>query len=266
MFGEEPRPVALLRSGEGYVMFDPSSGTRRPVDRELDEQLSRDAAIFITPLPDKANSLTALGRFAVTPIVVDLAIVIALAVATTILGMLLPISTGLVIDEAIPDANISLLYQLAAGLIVMSFAQAALSFSQGTIFLRADTKTTARLQAAVIDRLLRVPARFFRRYSSGDIQNRAMMITEISRDVSYNAAGGILTGAMAMLNLLICIYYDAQLAIVALVSAFLISISTAALSYFIRGAARQLSLNHGRVVRFPGSAHLGNCKTSRGRC
>jgi NHLM bacteriocin system ABC transporter ATP-binding protein len=250
MFGEESRPVALVRDGERYVLVDRSSGVRRPVDSKLDEQLSRDAVTFITPLPDKANSLAALGRFAVSPIFVDLSIILALALATTILGMLVPISTGLVIDEAIPDANIRLLYQLAAGLIVMAFAQAALSFSQGTIFLRVDTKTTARLQAAVIDRLLRVPARFFRRFSSGDIQNRAMMITEISREVSYNAAGGILTGAMAILNLAICVYYDARLAVVAVVSALLISISTAVLSVFVRGAARKLSLGHGKLFGF----------------
>lgn len=249
-FGDDGRPVALLRSRDGYVSLDPATGVRHRVDGALNEQISRDAVTFITPLPDKANSLLALGKFAFVPIWIELAFVVGLAIAVTVLGMLVPVSTGLVIDEAIPDANLSLLYQLAAGLLAMALAQAAFAFSQSTIFLRADIKTTSQLQAAVIDRLLRVPARFFRKFSSGDVQNRALMITEISRDISYNAVEGILTGGMAGLNLLICVYYDMRLALVALISAVLVAASTAALSIGIRGAARKLSILQGVLFGF----------------
>ena len=137
--------------------------------------------------------------------------------------MLVPIATGLVIDEAIPDANMGLLYQLAAGLFAMALAQAALSYSQNTILLRTDVGLTARLQTAVIDRLLGVSTRFFRGYSSGDLQNRALMITEISRSISNTAINGMLSGGFALLNLVLCIYYNFDLAILAVVSALVIA-------------------------------------------
>jgi ATP-binding cassette subfamily C protein len=249
-FGDEGRPVALLPTNSGYVVYDPVSDERLSVDRELDRQLSRDAVTFIRPLPDDATSLLALAKFAIVPIAPDIAFVVFLAAAITVLGMLVPIATGLVIDEAIPDANTGLLYQLAAGLFAMACAQAALSFSQSTILLRSDTGTTARLQSAVIDRLLRIPARFFRTFSSGDLQNRALMITEMSRDISNTAVGGILMGGMAVLNLMLCLYYSPQLALLAVVSALVIAVYTAGLSVFIRGAARKLSIGYGKLFGF----------------
>ena len=239
--GEEGRPVALLPANRGYVMFNPASGARDHVGRAQDQQLSPDATTFIRPLPEAANSLVELTKFAIRPIATDLALVIFLVATITVLGMWVPIATGLIFDEAIPDADVGLLYQLAAGLFAMTLAQAALSYSQWTILLRTDTSTTARLQSAVIDRLLRIPARFFRTFSSGDLQNRAMMITEISRDISNTAVGGILTGGMAALNLFMCLYYNPKLTILAVVSAAIIAAYTFGLSLSIRGAARNLA-------------------------
>ena len=164
--------------------------------------------------------------------------------------MLVPISTGLIIDEAIPDANISLLYQLSAGLLAMAAAQAALSYSQSNLLLRIDTGLTASLQTAVIDRLLRLHGSFFRRYSSGDLQNRAMMITEISREISHSAIGGILVGFTASLNLFMCFYYNSQLAWIACVVALIVAGFTAGLSTAIRGMARKLTLGRGLLNGF----------------
>lgn len=248
--GEEGRPVALLPAESGYVLFDPGTGTRRRVDDALDEQLSRDATTFVRPLPDNAESLLSLTRFAIQPIAIDIAFVIFLVGTITVLGMWVPVATGLIIDEAIPDANMALLYQLAVGLLAMTLAQAALSSAQWRILLRTDTGTTARLQAAVIDRLLRIPARFYRTFSSGDLQNRAMMITEISRDISNTAMSGILTGGMAALNLFMCLYYSPKLALLAVVSAAIIAVYTSALSVSIRGAARKLSIGQGELFGF----------------
>ena len=130
--------------------------------------------------------------------------------------MLVPIATGLVIDEAIPDANIGLLYQLAAGLFAIAVAQTALSYSQSTILIRADTGLTARLQTAVMDRLLRLHV--FQAVLERRFANRAFMITQISRDIDNTAVNGILTGVFALLNL-VCIYYNFKLAMLAVAAA-----------------------------------------------
>jgi ATP-binding cassette subfamily C protein len=250
LFGTEGRPVALLPASSGYVLYDPVTDKRARVDKRVDDQLSREAVTFVSPLPENAMSLSELAKFAMRPIAFDLALILFLSASITVLGMLVPIATGLVIDEAIPDANVGLLYQLAAGLFAMALAQAALAYSQSTILIRTDTGLTARLQSAVIDRLLRLHARFFRRFSSGDLQNRSLMITQISRDISNTAVNGILTGVFAFLNLALCIYYNFKLAMLAVAAALLIAIYTAGFSTVIRGAARKLSIGQGKLFGF----------------
>lgn len=244
------QPVALLPSTNGYMIYDAASGASIRVDPNVAASLSRDAMTFTVPLPEDATSLAALGRFALRPIAPDVALIIFLAAAVTLLGMLVPIATGLIIDEAIPDANLNLLIQLAAGLLAMALAQVTLSYAQGMMLLRTDTQTTARLQSAVMDRVLRIPARFFRNYSSGDLQNRLMMITEISRDISNTAIGSILTGGMAILNLVLCVYFNAKLAMLAVASAALIAAYTSGLSVMIRSAARKFSIGQGKLFGF----------------
>ena len=52
--------------------------------------------------------------------------------------------------------------------------------SQGLVSLKMKTSMTNQMQSAIIDRLLRLPTKFFKNYSSGDMLNRSMMISEIS--------------------------------------------------------------------------------------
>ncbi|HUP77427.1 MAG TPA: NHLP bacteriocin export ABC transporter permease/ATPase subunit [Pirellula sp.] len=247
---ESGNPVSLLRGENSYVAIDPIAGTRQRVDRRRAKLLSREAVTFIPPLPDSANSLVTLCRFAIRPVASDMLIVVFLASAIMLLGMLVPISTGLIIDDAIPDANFTLLYQLSAGLLAMAIAQAALSLSQNNLLLRADTALTALLQASVIDRLLRLPGSFFRRFSSGDLLNRTMMVSQISREVSHTAVAGILIGCTAMLNFLMCFYYSSRLALVACLVAIVIASYTAVLSLVIRRMARKLTLGRGLLNGF----------------
>lgn len=244
---EDNQPVALLRSRGGYVMFDPQHSRRVRVNRQIDQLLAREARTFIRPMPDDSTSLVNLGRFAARPFLPDATMMLCLAGVIAILGMLVPLSTQIVIDFGIPDADIGLLYQLAAGLIAMAIGQAAFSYSQDTILLRMDTGVTANMQSAVMDRLLRLPPKFFRRYSSGDLQNRAMMVSDISQQIGNNAIGAILTGGMASLNIALCWYYSPKLAVIAVVSALLVSVYTAALSHFIRGSARKLGVSQGKI-------------------
>jgi ATP-binding cassette subfamily C protein len=250
LLGDEGRPIALLPVNSGYVLYDPLTDRRTRVDKRIDSHLIREAITFVSPLPENAMSLRELAKFAMRPLRFDIALILFLSASIAVLGMLVPIATGLVIDEAIPDANVKLLYQLAAGLFAMALAQAALAYSQSTILIRTDTEMTARIQTAVIDRLLRLHARFFRRFSSGDLQNRSLMVTQISRNISNTAINGILTGLFALLNLALCVYFNVKLAMLAVGAALLIGIYTAGFSTIIRGAARKLSISQGKLFGF----------------
>ena len=75
----------------------------------------------------------------------------------------------------------------------------------------------ASLQAALWDRMLRLPISFFRRYSVGDLADRVSGIDEIQQTITDNVIETALAGVFSIFTLLLMIYYDWRLALGAVV-------------------------------------------------
>ena len=258
---EEHRPIALLFGGGRYIAVDPRDGSRTPVYRRLGERISPRAYSFVRPLPEtRTSSLIELVRFAIRPYRGMILGMMALAAVSALLGMLVPVAHRIIIDLAIPDANMQLLYQLAAGLAAMAIGQTATSFAHQLQSLRLSTRVTADLQAGTLDRLLRLPGRFFREFSSGDLMNRTMMVSEVSGEVGGTALSAVLSGAMSLLNLLLCFYYSPPLALLALTVAAVTSLFTATIAWMIRRQALELERLGGKFFGFTVQLVMGVAK------
>ena len=213
-------PVALLPVAPGhYEVFDPQDFTRAPVNRHSAETLSSEAYVFYRPFSNKAIKAFDLVQFAFRGQHKDLLNILWAGVAAALLGMFTPLATGLLVDRAIPDTNRSLLFQIGLGLLVASFGIAVFQFVQRRAILRLQTNIDTNTQAAIWDRLLKLRLSFFREYSSGDLKNRVLAISQIRSRLSGATLSTLFTGLFALLNLGILFFYSAQLALVALVVA-----------------------------------------------
>ncbi|MBD2533948.1 NHLP bacteriocin export ABC transporter permease/ATPase subunit [Nostoc flagelliforme FACHB-838] len=220
---EDNRPVALLPvSVTRYEIFDPSDGTRLPVDAEIASTLAPVAYMFYRSLPDKVLNASDLFRFALKNRGRDILIVFLTGIAATLLGMLTPHATAILIDNAIPDSDRGLLLQVGLGLLVAAFGTAVFRLSQGFALLRVETISDASTQAAVWDRLLNLPVSFFRQYSTGDLQSRVTSISTIRRLLSGTTLITLITGLFSLLNLLLLFYYSWKLALVAVAVAVVV--------------------------------------------
>jgi NHLM bacteriocin system ABC transporter ATP-binding protein len=245
--GAERRPVALYRVvgwlglSARYMLFDPVERTTIPVDREVAASLSTDAVTFIRPLPDRGtSSLRALVNFTLRRHWRECLLLVLLAGMAALLGMLQPMATQQLIDQAIPEGDHRAVFDMAIGLLVMAVGATALSVSQGLVSLRLTTLASAGLQSAVFDRLLRLPQSFFRRYSTGDLANRAMMVTAIGSQLNGAALAALLSGLMSLVNLWLCYQYSSHLAWIAVLAAFVSAASATAFSWLIRSKALKL--------------------------
>src|ERR1700693_4782861 len=81
--------------------------------------------------------------------------------------------------------------------------------------LRLEGRMGAALQAAVWDRLLRLPVPFFRRYTSGDLADRSSVIGYILHTLTGSAIFSILSGVFSIFSFLLLFYYSWQLALIA---------------------------------------------------
>lgn len=250
-------PVALVNEAywlgmvRRYEVVDGETGERQIFTPEMADGLDEVAYAFLRPLPvsDKV-SFADLGRFTYMPFLKDFRLMFLLSLISALLGIFMPIANFMMTDKVIPDANRDLMWDLALGLSAMSMGLFFFGLSTGLVSIRVKSQLTAHLQSAIMDRLLRLPLRFFRRYPSGDLLNRAMMISEISAGFSMTVVGAILGLFSTLMMLAMCFYYSAKLAFLALIAAVLTSIFSLTFSFLIRKKALGLEIKSGELFGF----------------
>src|SRR5690606_9727240 len=82
--------------------------------------------------------------------------------------------------------------------------------------IRIEGRAGARIQAAVIDRVLRLPSGFFKRFTAGDLTKRALAIRAIEQAVSGTLIGSLLISVFALVSLGLMFWYSGRLALLAL--------------------------------------------------
>ncbi|WP_138506656.1 NHLP bacteriocin export ABC transporter permease/ATPase subunit [Nostoc sp. PA-18-2419] len=220
-------PVALIPVGNNrYNLFDPVAMTRIPVNAQIAATLSLEAYTFYRPLPNRSLKAMDVLQFALKGRGWDLLVIAIAAISATLLNMLIPIFTGQLVNEVIPNAEQGLLFQMGAVLFTAAFGVAIFKLTQGFTLLRLEAASDALTQAAVWDRVLKLKASFFREYSTGDLRSRISAITDIRRQLSGSTLTTLLSSFFALLNLGLMFYYSWELALVASVITLLSIIIT----------------------------------------
>jgi NHLM bacteriocin system ABC transporter ATP-binding protein len=229
---QDERPLALLPvAGKGYEIFDPEQKRRIPVNPKTAQLISPVAYVFYPPFPEKVLKSLEIFRFATKGILRDMAVVLILGAVIAILGMVTPQATGILIDNAIPSANRGLIFQIALGLLAVTFGSTLLDLVQNVATTRAQALAEVQTQTATWDRLLKLPAPFFRRYTIGDLQSRVSGINELNQILSGTVVSTLLDSFFSLLNFGLLFFYNSKLALIALAVA-VVNIAVTMLSFF----------------------------------
>lgn len=244
---EGHRPVALLRHQmRGYELADPETGEVRPVDEAVDAALEPKAVMFYRPLPAETRTAWQIPRWALRGRFWDLGFIAALSLTITLVGMLVPQATALIMDNAIPDANRGMLLELGLALVAAAFGSGLFAFAQGILSIRVGITSDAVSQAGVWDRLLTLRMPVFRKFTSGDLLDRAMAISAVNRELNGQTMRSLLTSVTSLLNLALLYYYNSQLAMIALGLGVAVAVVTIGAGLFIRRYYRELMELQGR--------------------
>jgi ATP-binding cassette subfamily C protein len=210
-------PVAILpTSMTTYEVCDPSRGSREPLTPALIEKLHGRAWTFYRPFPDKKLTPAEVLRFAASSVSLsDKVRPVIVGVGAGILGMVSPYFMGMLVDTVIPEASRNQLVQLAMILAVVGFTTAMFDIVRGLSLQRIEARMSATVQPAMWDRLLSLPVAFFRKYSSGDLAQRAGGIDAIRRVLSGATLATVMTAIFSLFNYCMLFYYSWQLALVA---------------------------------------------------
>jgi NHLM bacteriocin system ABC transporter ATP-binding protein len=215
----EGRPVALVpgagqrrRGSAAYNMLDPIAQTSTPVTASVAALISPLAHVFYRPLPNRSPSGPDLFKQSLRGSRQDVASLVLAGLAMGILGLIVPLLTGILFDQVIPSVQRSQMLQLCLGLLVGAVAVAMFQLVRNIAVLRLESNLTSWMQAAICDRLLRLPAAFFRQYAAGDLAERVLAMGSLGQIISEAAISSVLSGVFSIFSLGLLVYYAPGLA------------------------------------------------------
>lgn len=242
------KPVALLRSGSHYEVVNPANQSRARVDAAIAATIMPAGYTFYRPFPHKALGLWDVLSFGFTGGRDDVRNILLLSGLITLVGLLPPIVMGWLFDTIIPGAQVNLLLQVGAALIILAVAAALLSVVRGIAFLRVQTRFDVTVQAALWNRLLHLPMAFFRDYTAGDLGVRAMGISTIRRALSGYVVTTVVTSLFSVFNLVLLFIYSTRLALTALAVVSVSLLVTVSISLVYLRYQRQSAAIQGKVA------------------
>jgi ATP-binding cassette subfamily C protein len=216
--GEARNPVALIRRGNRrYLMFDPKTGMRRPVDRALALQLAPEAASFYPALPARPLRFHDLLAFSFQHSTGNFVRVASAVAVIGLLSLVPPLVTNVLINSVIPRSELDQLAFCALALAVTAIAIACVQTMEALAMLRVEGLMDWKLQAAVIDRMLKLPTSLFRQYTVGDFVDRSMGIDAARRAFTGRALRSLMAGLFAWFSIGLMLWYDLKLGLIAVV-------------------------------------------------
>jgi NHLM bacteriocin system ABC transporter ATP-binding protein len=218
---QKPYTLIPQKSGQ-YQVFYPETQQFKSFTPEFSEQLSPRAYSFYRIFPDKKLKVADVFLFALRGQKSDITRLLLAQVFIGLLGLFVPIATGIILDTAVPNANLGILWQFIFGLFASSFAIASFTVAQTFAVIRLGFKTEAALQPAVWDRLLRLPTNFFHQFNPGDLSLRASGIDTMQQKLTGASLQFFLSGIFSFITLGLMFYYSPILAASSIVLALII--------------------------------------------
>ena len=178
---EDGLPVALIpKPFIGYSFRDAESGKTLSLNRKTAEQFDRDAWCFYRPLPLRELTIPDLMKYLWDCLSTgDYVTLIVLTFAVTALGLLMTSLTKALTGFVLDTGHISLLIGTSVFMISTLIASQLISASKALMMSRLDTKTSLSVEAAMMMRVMNLPASFFRNYSSGELSSRYGAVNQL---------------------------------------------------------------------------------------
>lgn len=246
---ETKEPVALIPAAStAYEWVEAKTGKRSPVDAEFAQKLEPFGYVFYRRFKDGVLTVKDVIQFGVRGLKGDFLTLALMGATIGLLASMTPYFTGRLFDTAIPQAERGLLVQFCVALVIGALASIAFKLTQSIAILRVQGKMDYSVQAAMWDRLLDLPSTFFRKYSAGDLADRAQGIDAIRHLIAGAGVSAILGALSSVFYVGLMLTYSLPLALLGIgLTLVFIGFTTTANYMQLRYQRDQLTLR-GRIT------------------
>ena len=228
--GDEPPQSASLASGTGWVALLPQrrGGYRMlaaypdehtvvewPLNEKSAARLAPFAFTFYPRFAPRGLKARDILRFGFSQGGRDLGLLLMAGFVAALIGLLTPVATGWLIDRAIPSGSGQTVGGVIAALGLAGVALIALDLLRSFAVLRFEARVGVAMQAAIVDRVVSAPARFFRAFSSGDLALRMASVSTVQRTITGSTISTFVTSLFLFANLGLMIAYSPALTLAA---------------------------------------------------
>ncbi|CEG56064.1 NHLP bacteriocin export ABC transporter permease/ATPase subunit [Legionella fallonii] len=229
--GENHFYLALPKFGRGLTLYDPHRGIKKKLSRKEAQLFSPIAWLLYCPLPQKALTVKDLIVFAFKGCQGDLWRLLFIGSMAAVLSLAVPWFTGVLFEQVVPSGTIAQLKQITWALLIAACSASLFELVRAITILRIGSRLNLNLELAIWDRLIRLPASFFRQFSTGDLIQRAMSTSSVRHIMAGVVINTLLSGVFSVCSLILLFYYDAMLALTAMAVLAVISIYTVFISF-----------------------------------
>lgn len=171
--------VALIPNKTcGYSIVE--NGKKARLNKKTEKLLNQEAFCFYKPFPMKKIGIPALIRYITQCVPVSAkAAVIVMMVISTLIGMISPKVTHIIFSDVIESGSIRLLLAAAVLSVSVGISSLMVGAVKSLVTNRINTQMNISVQAAVMARIMSLPAGFFKDYSSGELAERSQYINSL---------------------------------------------------------------------------------------
>ena len=198
---EDGAAVALLpKPFTGYYFLDPDTGAKTTVNKQTAAQFDADAICFYRPLPLRQLGIPDLILYLKDCLSTgDYIAIVALTLLPILFGLMLTNITRALTGFVLESGNLSLLLGTAVFMVSAIISSQMIGVVKDLMMNRVELKTSLSTEAAMMMRVLNMPANFFRKFSSGELSSRYSAVNQLC-DLLLNSVFS--TGLSSLLSLL----------------------------------------------------------------
>jgi NHLM bacteriocin system ABC transporter ATP-binding protein len=244
--------VALLPGQvAGYRIF-----TARPIEgvpsgslvsEAVAMRLAPFAYTFYRTFPSEKLSALDVVRYGIQGKARDVWILLLASLVAGLLGLLVPMVSGKIIDRVIPSSDKMLLWHYISGLLVAGLSVLLFDTLRTVAVMRIEARAGIAVHAAILDRVISLPVTFFRKFSSGDLSLRMAAVNSIQHAVTGSTITTILTSIFLVGNLLLMLWYSVQLTMVVLALVAILFVISAFIGYLRLRVSRRIEDLGGKI-------------------
>ena len=174
-------PVTLYPMGFArYYYYDVHTGKKVIIRKKTSKLFKTEAIGFYEPMPLKKLSITDLIFYMRKRLnIYDYLYYIVVSLILAGISMILPKAAQILTGDVLSSGDFVLYWGITILIIVTLLMAAFMRALSGAVEMRLKYKIMVPVDQAVMQRILTLPAPFFREYSAGELENRSSSVSTI---------------------------------------------------------------------------------------